>query len=181
MDNIAGTKSSLTWAVHISVALLVALWLFPTVGLLVSSFRTADQIANSGWWASMFAAQQSEAYRTADPSQARVPDGDLYVVEGNLFEVAGVAPRRISTWGVSARDVAAFEPDDTADMGDGQTLTVSEDGAYVWRGSEDQLAGRGQRIFATVTAPPEFTLANYEQVLFSGNRTDSMARPFSTR
>jgi alpha-glucoside transport system permease protein len=178
MDNIAGTKSSLTWAVHISVALLVALWLFPTVGLLVSSFRTADQIANSGWWASMFAAQQSEAYRTADPSQARVPDGDLYVVEGNLFEVAGVAPRRISTWGISARDVAAFEPDDTADMGDGQTLTVSEDGAYVWRGSEDQLAGRGQRIFATVTAPPEFTLANYEQVLFSGNRTDSMARAF---
>jgi alpha-glucoside transport system permease protein len=178
MDNIAGSKSSLTWAVHISVALLVALWLFPTVGLLVSSFRTADQIANSGWWASMFAAQQSEAYRTADPSQARVPDGDLYVVEGNLFEVAGVAPRRISTWGISARDVAAFEPDDTADMGDGQTLTVSEDGAYVWRGSEDQLAGRGQRIFATVTAPPEFTLANYEQVLFSGNRTDSMARAF---
>jgi ABC-type glycerol-3-phosphate transport system permease component len=33
---------------------LCALWLFPTVGLFVSSFRTADQIANSGWWASLF-------------------------------------------------------------------------------------------------------------------------------
>jgi hypothetical protein len=32
MDNIAGKKSSLTWAVHISVAALVLLWLFPTVG-----------------------------------------------------------------------------------------------------------------------------------------------------
>ena len=50
MDNIAGTKSGLTWAVHISVAILVALWLFPTVGLFVSSFRTADQISSSGWW-----------------------------------------------------------------------------------------------------------------------------------
>jgi putative copper export protein len=29
MDNIAGTKSGLTWAVHISVVLLVLLWLFP--------------------------------------------------------------------------------------------------------------------------------------------------------
>ena len=44
MDNIAGTKSSLTWVVHISVVLLVALWLFPTLGLFVSSFRTTDQI-----------------------------------------------------------------------------------------------------------------------------------------
>jgi ABC-type glycerol-3-phosphate transport system permease component len=33
------------WAVHISVAALVLLWLFPTVGLFVSSFRTADQIS----------------------------------------------------------------------------------------------------------------------------------------
>ncbi|MEL7114278.1 MAG: carbohydrate ABC transporter permease, partial [Pseudomonadota bacterium] len=49
MDNIAGTKSSLTWAVHISVVVLVLLWLFPTVGLFVSSFRTADQISTSGW------------------------------------------------------------------------------------------------------------------------------------
>ena len=50
MDNIAGTKSTLTWAVHISVLLLVVLWLFPTVGLLISSFRAADQMATSGWW-----------------------------------------------------------------------------------------------------------------------------------
>ena len=40
MDNIAGGKSSLTWAVQISVVLLVILWLFPTAGLLVSSFLT---------------------------------------------------------------------------------------------------------------------------------------------
>jgi alpha-glucoside transport system permease protein len=34
----------------------VLLWLFPTVGLFVSSFRTADQITTSGWWASLFTA-----------------------------------------------------------------------------------------------------------------------------
>ena len=36
MDNIAGTKSTLTWVVHISVAVIVALWVFPTLGLFVS-------------------------------------------------------------------------------------------------------------------------------------------------
>ncbi|MEM6891691.1 MAG: carbohydrate ABC transporter permease, partial [Pseudomonadota bacterium] len=50
MDNIAGTKSSLTWAVNLSVIFLVVLWLIPTVGLLVSSFRDRDQISASGWW-----------------------------------------------------------------------------------------------------------------------------------
>jgi len=177
MDNIAGSKSSLTWAVHISVVLLVALWLFPTVGLFVSSFRTADQIAGSGWWAAMFASEQNEAFRTADAA-TRVPDGDLFVVEGNLFVVAGVAPRTVSAWGVTTRAVSAFEPGDTADLGDGQTLTVAADGAYAWRGTDEQIAGRGQRVFATVTTPPEFTLANYDRVLFSGHRTDSMARAF---
>ena len=177
MDNIAGTKSPLVWAVNFSVALLVALWLFPTVGLFVSSFRTADQIAGSGWWASMFASQQNEAFRTADPAE-RVPDGEFFVLEGNLFEVAGVAPRTISTWGVSARAVAAFDTGETADLGEGQTLRVEADGDYVWRGTEDQITGRGQRIFALVTTPPEFTLENYDRVLFSGHRTDSMARAF---
>jgi hypothetical protein len=43
--------------------LLVLLWLFPTVGLFVSSFRTADQIANSGWWASLFTQEQNEVFR----------------------------------------------------------------------------------------------------------------------
>lgn len=55
MAAIAGTKSSLTWAVQLSTLALVLLWIFPTVGLLVSSFRTVDQINSSGWWASLTA------------------------------------------------------------------------------------------------------------------------------
>ena len=89
MDNIAGKKSSLNWAVQISVVLLVALWLFPTFGLLVSSFRTADQISSSGWWDSLFPTQQNLTLRAADPDDEgnQVLKDGLYIVEGNLLRM----------------------------------------------------------------------------------------------
>ena len=77
MSAIAGTKSSLTWAVHISAVLLVALWLFPTAGLLISSFRTADQISNSGWWNALFESEQNLVIRAADPDDNKVEQGDF--------------------------------------------------------------------------------------------------------
>jgi len=175
MDNIAGTRSTLTWAVHLSTLFIVLLWLFPTVGLLVSSFRTADQISSSGWWAALFPQESSEVIRLADPDEFRVRDGDIYVVAGNLFEQAG---KTISSWGVSSRDIAAYAPGDTADLGEGETLTVEADGAYTWRGNDDQISGRAQRTFVTVTAAPEFTLANYDRMLLDEGNAEGMARAF---
>ncbi len=177
MDGMAGGKSSLTWAVHISVALLVALWLFPTVGLLVSSFRTADQISSSGWWQSLFPTEQNLTLRAADPDDEGVQqliDG-VYTISGNLFGEAGEA--EISVWGTSSRAIDAYVAGETADLGDGETLTVEANGDYVWTATEE-LSGRGQRAFVTAETPPDFTLDNYEQVLLSGNATDSMAGAF---
>ena len=176
MDNIAGTKSSLTWAVHISVLALILLWLFPTFGLLVSSFRSADQISTSGWWKAMFPSEQNLVLRAADPDDFRVEHQGAFVVEGNLFDDASEAV--ISVWGTSSRAISDYAPGDTADLGDGEMVTVQADGAYVWSGNDEQMSGRGQRIFATAEAPPEFTLANYDQILFSGNNTDNMAKAF---
>lgn len=173
--NIAGKKSGLTWAVHITVALLVLLWLFPTVGLFVSSFRTADQISSSGWWAALMPSEQNEVYRTGDPDDDRVADGDMFVVTGNIFEDA---PREIRAWGVSSKAVAAYQPGETADMKDGESLSLQADGSYVWRGNDKQLSGRGQRVFITATVPPEFTADNYRTILFSGTGQDNMAKAF---
>ncbi len=35
---------------HISLLLLVIAWILPTVGLLISSFRTREDIMSDGWW-----------------------------------------------------------------------------------------------------------------------------------
>jgi alpha-glucoside transport system permease protein len=40
---------SRTW-VRMSVVVIAALWSLPTAGLLISSFRSPDDIAGSGWW-----------------------------------------------------------------------------------------------------------------------------------
>ena len=40
-------------ALHILVIGLMALWLVPTLGLLVNSFRPASDVARSGWWESI--------------------------------------------------------------------------------------------------------------------------------
>jgi len=179
MDNIAGTKSSLTWAVQIATVLLVALWLFPTVGLLVSSFRTADQITGSGWWASLFTSEQNEVLRAADPDEARVAEGQLFVVSGNIFaDNDSPTNKVISVWGTSSREIAAHQAGDTADLGDGETLTLEANGNYVWRGTDEQISGRGQRMFVTAEAPPEFTTENYKNILFGGSTTDNMSKAF---
>jgi len=166
MDNIAGSKSSLNWAVHISVLALVLLWVFPTVGLLVSSFRTGDQISSSGWWYSMFPAEQNETLRAADPDDFAVQlDDGTWAVTGNLFEEN--AGSEISVWGTSSRAISDYVAGETADLGDGETITVQTNGDYVW-GSTAEMSGRGQRVFVTAVTPPEFTLENYDTVLGKG-------------
>ena len=177
-EGIVGQKSGLTWAVHISVAFLVVLWLFPTVGLFVSSFRTADQISASGWWQALGPTEQIIQLRTGGGDAAVQEDG-VFVVTGNLLTDEGGpgTDLQISAFGVSSRAIGAFQPGETAEAGDGETLTLNADGGYRYT-SVEEPGRRGQRVFVTATAPPEFTLDNYETILFSGEGQDNMAKAF---
>jgi alpha-glucoside transport system permease protein len=38
------------WGIRITVFLICVLWLIPTIGLLITSFRTQDAANTSGWW-----------------------------------------------------------------------------------------------------------------------------------
>jgi alpha-glucoside transport system permease protein len=175
MTAIAGKKSGLTWAVHLSLAAMVVLWLFPTLGLLVSSFRTADQIATSGWWNSLLPAEQNLTLRTAAPADQVEKDG-VFIIEGNLFDDPEKAS--ISVWGTSSRAIADFKPGETAPLKNDASVTVQDNGDYVMQSPEALSGKRGQRIFVTATTPPEFTLVNYQNVLFNKNSSDGMAKAF---
>ncbi len=105
MDNMAGQKTSLSIVTNLSVILLVVLWLIPTVGLLVSSFRTNEQISASGWWAAMFPVE--EAIRISPEPEGVTRDGDYYVLSGNLFEGGSGS---VSGFGIASTDPGAAEP-----------------------------------------------------------------------
>ncbi len=177
MDSIAGSKSSLQWVVHLSVLALVLLWLFPTLGLLVSSFRTADQITGSGWWQSLFASEQNATLRAADPDDegVQVSEDGLFVIRGNLY--GGLGEAEISVWGTSSRAIDAYTPGETAELKDGETITVEANGDYV-QTSPVEMTGRGQRVFVTATEPPEFTTGNYTNVLTGGYSDGGMTKAF---
>ena len=179
MSKTPGNKSALTWAVHISVLALVLLWLFPTVGLLISSFRTADQIVGSGWWASLTESEQVLQLRTGGREVAVQEDG-VYVVDGNLLtdDEGPGTELTMSTFGISSRAISAYQVGETAEFGDGaETLALSADGSYRYTSTEEP-GRRGQRVFITATAPPEFTTDNYSTILFSGSGQDNLAKAF---
>ncbi len=173
MDNIVGKKSSLTWAVHISVLLLVALWVLPTFGLLVSSFRSGDQISTSGWWRALSTQeQQLPAIRVEGVEAAK--DGG-FAIEGQMFENAGTA---VSRWGTSSKETTKYAAGEVATLEGGQSLTVQADGSYTLSSPTSMADVRPPRIFATASTPPEFTVNNYRNILFNPSAGQSVGQAF---
>jgi alpha-glucoside transport system permease protein len=65
-----------SWAGRVTVFAVCLVWTVPTVGLLVSSFRPADDVRTSGWWTVMSDPQLTlENYRSV---LERGPSGDMW-------------------------------------------------------------------------------------------------------
>jgi alpha-glucoside transport system permease protein len=176
MDNIAGQKSGLSWAVNISVVLMVVLWLIPTVGLLVSSFRDRDQISETGWWKAPLPVELVFRSRAAADSQREI-DG-LFVIEGNVFadpEQARWFPEGAGTvtrFGVRGAAPTEFAAGEVAEVRSGGTLRIDADGSYRLENTESY--SRPVTLYFEARTPPQFTLGNYDTVLTS----DGMDRAF---
>ncbi len=158
---IASSRSPLVWLVHLSVILLVVLWTLPTAGLLISSLRDKDQLAVSGWWTALSTSSQNLTGRAASP-EAQVERDGKFVIAGNLLEGGN---SKVSAFGFRPLQPTAFAVGTPADIGDGQTLTVKDDGSYEIVSPTRMEGTRGQRIFYTAAIPPRFTFDNYREVM----------------
>ncbi|MBY3565898.1 carbohydrate ABC transporter permease [Rhizobium laguerreae] len=149
--------------VHAAVLLIVIIWLIPTLGIFVSALRDKDQIVVSGWWTAFVGSTQTVAVRLGTPDQQQ-QEGAAYVIAGNVLE--GQTGREVKAFGNRVQQPAAFKAGETADLGDGETLQINSDGSYRYvknaAFSPDQ---RPRRIYASISAPPEFTMQNYNTVL----------------
>ncbi len=47
-------KSSAGWFARIALAVIVFLWVVPTIGVILTSFRTKDDVDQGGWWNLIF-------------------------------------------------------------------------------------------------------------------------------
>jgi alpha-glucoside transport system permease protein len=39
---------------HLVIIIFVAIWIVPTIGMIVNSFRSVDEMSNAGWWTTLF-------------------------------------------------------------------------------------------------------------------------------
>ncbi|TFL16729.1 carbohydrate ABC transporter permease [Jannaschia formosa] len=161
-DGIAGETSGLKIVTNLSVVFLVVLWLIPTIGLLVSSFRDRDAISSSGWWNAPFATEQNFA-AGAEGEFVQTPEG--WVLEGNVFGAEGSGT--VTAFGGMRADPTAFEPGETGELVRGRTLTVEADGNFRYVDPDEEQPSRNPTIYFATSVPPSFSTENYETILTS--------------
>ena len=143
--------------------LFVIIWIAPTFGLFISSFRDKDQLAISGWWTSLITTEINEIHRTKGKSD-QINEGGYYIIKGNLFN--NEKGKKVISFGVTSKNINEFELGEIATLKDKSKITVYENGNYEWKSEKEFKKKKGRRIFITALSPPNFTLNNYKEVLF---------------
>ncbi len=151
--------------VNIAVLVIVLLWTFPTAGLFISSLRDKNLISTSGWWTAITTTESNQVGRMGGKDKQVEKDGK-FVIEGYLFEDAGTVGK-ITAFGTKIQQPGANPVGKPVDFGNGQTVTVNEDGSYMLTSPTAFENDRGSRIFFVSATPPSFTTENYKTVLFS--------------
>jgi len=141
----------------------VIIWIIPTFGLFISSFRDKDLLANSGWWTSLITTQVNEIYRTEN-KDSQFQENENYIIKGNFFN--DITGKKIESFGITSKNINQFLVKEKAILKNGSEIIVFENGDYIWKSQKPFNNKNGKRIFITATSPPKFTLENYKEVLF---------------
>lgn len=161
---------------RVALITITIIWVVPTFGLLVSSFRGSDQINETGWWTSLSTSASRTQGRTATAEDQIEQDGE-YIITGNLFNRetnsqvatfgAGIFPLtgEVEYTSQELEGIRDYSAGETVELEDGTRFTLEADGTYTWVSDEPFELERGQRIFFVEETPPTFSLENYDAVL----------------
>jgi len=141
----------------------VILWITPTFGLLISSFRDKDQLAISGWWTSLVTTEVNEIHRTKG-NKDQIEEEGIFFIRGNLFD--NEEGKKVLSYGITSKDINAYKVGEVAILKDKSEIIVFENGKYQWKSKSEFKKKKGRRLFITATSPPSFTLDNYKEVIF---------------
>ena len=141
----------------------VILWITPTFGLLISSFRDKDQLAISGWWTSLVTTEVNEIHRTKG-NKDQIEEEGIFFIRGNLFDKE--EGKKVLSYGITSKDINAYNVGEIAILKDKSEIVIFENGDYQWKSKSEFKKKKGRRLFITATSPPSFTLENYKEVIF---------------
>ena len=142
---------------------LVLLWILPTVGLFVSSFRDKDELALTGWWTALLTSERNE-YRRTGIAEDQVEQSGKFVISGTLLKTGA---KTILTFSTNFHKLTAHKAGEIANFKDGTIFTLQANGDYEWVSNVPFKHKRGKRIFYVAEVPPTFSLDNYREVLAS--------------
>ena len=141
----------------------VIIWITPTFGLLISSFRDKDQLAISGWWTSLVTTEVNEIHRTKG-NKDQIEEEGIFFIRGNLFDKE--EGKKVLSYGITSKDINAYRVGEIAILKDKSEIVIFENGDYQWKSKSEFKKKKGKRLFITATSPPSFTLDNYKEVIF---------------
>lgn len=160
---------------QVALFAIVLVWAMPTLGLLVSSFRTSEELSSSGWWTAASMKIRVNMRRTGG-AQSLLKAGDKYVLGGRLYP-AGSEVRIRQFWlrldktdAVPAGTKVDVPDAQILDENDGKpdgTLVVAEDSTYRLVLNKPYDRDLGVRIFFVAELARSFTIDNYRNVLIA--------------
>ena len=99
--------------INLLLLVFVIVWVLPTFGLFVSSFRDKDLLATSGWWTTFKTNEVNEIYRT-NTFEDQFEENGSYFISGNLLDTN--SGKKIIRYGITSKEMNKYKVNEKAKL-----------------------------------------------------------------